>query len=400
MNSFSSIPLTIEKGWTFSDIIKNAMNAVTPSKYTIYFSQVLREELYIALKETFYEKKEFYVHEEFYPFLKETSFLQWCKNEKKIAIPNFGELSNDTVSFSFGEKRVKYNLENKSLSLAGEIQFLKKLAFIRRNRKKLEACIRFLKCHPPWALKIKDTEIAVSLTISEEKIKITQTEQELSVRDIKNSVKTLIDANRTTLMEKAKACPYYGDLTAMAIVSCVIENDAYITKSSLKKILRGLESSQKYSDSEYYKKLAFVSNEYIQIRIDALIGSGIITAQLKKGSYGDFHVLKSNKCATYFLQYSTNRRKKTFSDYTEADWAAYLKKNLQNRSAKTTQKTDREQMILLEKKGVVCMYPDLVSAFLYTKPSYWKDYIETMYSVEHGAEKKYWKYLHSLLSDD
>ena len=99
----------------------------------------------------------------------------------------------------------------------------------------MEACIRFLKCHPPWALKIKDTEIAVSLTISEEKIKITQTEQELSVRDIKNSVKTLIDANRTTLMEKAKACPYYGDLTAMAIVSCVIENDAYITKSSLKK---------------------------------------------------------------------------------------------------------------------------------------------------------------------
>lgn len=43
------------------------------------------------------------------------------------------------------------------------------------------------------------------------------------------------------------------------------------------------------------------------------------------------------------------------------------------------------------------MYPDLVKEFLKTKPKEWQIYIETMYSMAAGVEKKYWKFLRDMV---
>ena len=43
------------------------------------------------------------------------------------------------------------------------------------------------------------------------------------------------------------------------------------------------------------------------------------------------------------------------------------------------------------------MYPELTKEFLKTKPKEWQMYIETMYSMAAGVEKKYWKFLKDMV---
>ena len=57
------------------------------------------------------------------------------------------------------------------------------------------------------------------------------------------------------------------------------------------------------------------------------------------------------------------------------------------------------QMKLLEQKRVLSIYPDLVRQFLKGKPEHWKDFAFTMYSMETGIQKKYWKYVTGLFEE-
>lgn len=66
---------------------------------------------------------------------------------------------------------------------------------------------------------------------------------------------------------------------------------------------------------------------------------------------------------------------------------------------KLTKKEDQEQMKLLEQKRVLSIYPDLVRQFLKGKPEHWKDFAFTMYSMETGIQKKYWKYVTGLFEE-
>lgn len=51
----------------------------------------------------------------------------------------------------------------------------------------------------------------------------------------------------------------------------------------------------------------------------------------------------------------------------------------------------------MEHKSVIAVYPELVKEFLKTRPKEWQMYIETMYSMAAGVEKKYWKCLRDMV---
>lgn len=51
----------------------------------------------------------------------------------------------------------------------------------------------------------------------------------------------------------------------------------------------------------------------------------------------------------------------------------------------------------MEHKTVIAVHPELVKEFLKTKPKEWQVYIETMYAMAAGVEKKYWKFLKDMV---
>ena len=52
-------------------------------------------------------------------------------------------------------------------------------------------------------------------------------------------------------------------------------------------------------------------------------------------------------------------------------------------------------MQLLEHKNVILIHQEEVKAFLEQKPEEWYLYADTMYPVESGTQKKYWKQVKS-----
>lgn len=82
----------------------------------------------------------------------------------------------------------------------------------------------------------------------------------------------------------------------------------------------------------------------------------------------------------------------SYTDYRDIDWVKLIKKQID------VPKNDSEQPLILEQKNVVCMYPELVKEFAKDRPGFWRDYAETMYTVEEvGIRKKYWKMVKTLI---
>ena len=93
-----------------------------------------------------------------------------------------------------------------------------------------------------------------------------------------------------------------------------------------------------------------------------------------------------------------NLKKHLFSKFSGLEWVRYLEKvrGGDGKERKLTKKELQERMQLLEHKNVILIHPEEVKAFLKQKPEEWYLYADTMYSVESGTQKKYWKQVKSL----
>lgn len=188
----------------------------------------------------------------------------------------------------------------------------------------------------------------------------------------------------------------YGSLMAIDALRLIAQNERYITENAVVKNLRGMSQTLQsdIKDIENSGKYGLLTGEEVKKAVHILDNDGLIYKQEIEGTYGWFYILKLRDKAKDLLSIENKQEKKPFDEFTDLDWANYLEKfHTDGKERRLTNEQKQEQMTFFDHKAVAVLYPELTKEFLKTKPKEWQMYIETMYSMAAGVEKKYWKFL-------
>lgn len=199
---------------------------------------------------------------------------------------------------------------------------------------------------------------------------------------------------------KLRSLRSYGSLVAIDALKLIIKNEQYITENAVVKNLRGMMQTlqSRIDDVENSGKYGLLTTDEVQKAINILNDEKIIFRKEIEGTYGWFNILKPCDIAKDILSVAYRAEKKPFSEFSDLDWVNYLKKIKENGKESRLSKAKKEQQFtLLEHKAVIAVYPELVKEFLKVKSKEWQVYIETMYSMAAGVEKKYWKFLRDMV---
>jgi len=192
----------------------------------------------------------------------------------------------------------------------------------------------------------------------------------------------------------------FGNLLASDIYDLVCLND-YITESAIVKNLRGMKQTFQATikDVENSGKYGLLTNEEVERVYSQMKREKLISEKGIDGTYGEFYIVKPQPEGKLISEIHIEE-KKEYAKFLDTDWVSYMKKVISaGKERKPTKKEDQEQMKLLEQKRVLSIYPDLARQFLKGKPEHWKDFAFTMYSMETGIQKKYWKYVTGLFEE-
>lgn len=191
----------------------------------------------------------------------------------------------------------------------------------------------------------------------------------------------------------------YGSLMAIDALRLIAQNERYITENAVVKNLRGMSQTLQsdIKDIENSGKYGLLTGEGVKKTVHILDNDGLIYQQEIEGTYGWFYILKLRDKAKDLLSVENKQEKKPFGEFTDLDWVNYLEKfHADGKEPRLTNIQKNEQITFFEHKSVAILYPELVKEFLKTKPKEWQMYIETMYSMAAGVEKKYWKFLRDM----
>lgn len=192
----------------------------------------------------------------------------------------------------------------------------------------------------------------------------------------------------------------YGNLVAIDALRLIAKNEKYITENAVIKNMRGMSQTLQsdIEDIENSGKYGLLTGEEVKKAIHILDNDGLIYQQEIEGTYGWFYILKLRDSAKDLLSVENKQEKKLFGEFTDLDWVNYLEKfHVDGKEPRLTNIQKNEQITFFEHKSVAILYPELVKEFLTTKPKEWQMYIETMYSMAAGLEKKYWKFLRDMV---
>ena len=192
----------------------------------------------------------------------------------------------------------------------------------------------------------------------------------------------------------------YGSLVAIDALRIIAKNERYITEHAVVKNLRGMSQTLQsdIEDIENSGKYGLLTGEEVKKAIHILDNDGLIYQQEIEGTYGWFYILKLRDKAKDLLSIENKQKKKPFGEFTDIDWVNYLEKfHVDGKESRLTNEQKQEQMTFFDHKAVAVLYPELTKEFLKTKPKEWQMYIETMYSMAAGVEKKYWKFLKDMV---
>lgn len=192
----------------------------------------------------------------------------------------------------------------------------------------------------------------------------------------------------------------YGSLMAIDALRLIAQNERYITENAVVKNLRGMSQTLQsdIKDIENSGKYGLLTGEEVKKTVHILDNDGLIYQQEIEGTYGWFYILKLRDKAKDLLSVENKQEKKPFGEFTDLDWVNYLEKfHADGKEPRLTNIQKNEQITFFEHKSVAILYPELVKEFLKTKPKEWQMYIETMYSMAAGVEKKYWKFLKDMV---
>ena len=192
----------------------------------------------------------------------------------------------------------------------------------------------------------------------------------------------------------------YGSLVAIDALRLIAKNEKYITENAVVKNLRGMSQTLQsdIKDIENSEKYGLLTGDEVGKAVHILDNDGLIYKQEIEGTYGWFYILKLRDKAKDLLSIENKQEKKPFSEFTDLDWVNYLEKfHIDGKEPRLTNIQKNDQITFFEHKSVAILYPELVKEFLRTKPKEWQMYIETMYSMAAGVEKKYWKFLRDMV---
>lgn len=254
--------------------------------------------------------------------------------------------------------------------------------------------------------KIKTNEMEISVLFSDNERRVLKLGGESGVRLAAASVKKWYKETEEEIQkaeEKRKqeedlrlmSSPVYGNFLVWHILDFVKKNEQYVTAPATVKNLRGQVQTFKgnLQSSTGSGKYSLLTAEEISGMIDRLLKLKLLKEREYKGTYGRFKTLQVTEDGKRFLKLPQKIRENLkFQKYNDLDWMVYLKKiTNEKKESKMSDEQITCQMELLEHKNVVILYPDLVKTFLLMKPESWKVYADTMYMIETGTEKKYWK---------
>lgn len=218
---------------------------------------------------------------------------------------------------------------------------------------------------------------------------------------IEKEIAAAQEVRRKKLETNIKSLPFAGDFLAYHIAEFVSKNEKYITAAAAVKNLRGQTQSFSGSieDTEASGKYAMVPLDDVDKKVKDLIRYDIFSEREYKGTFGRFNTVKLTAFGRDFLDsfplFSSHGT--SFSDFSDAEWREWMEKvRREGKERKLTKAQVQEQMGLLEHPNVVILYPDLVKEFVAKKPEEWKLYVDTMYAMETGIKKKYWKLVKGL----
>lgn len=195
---------------------------------------------------------------------------------------------------------------------------------------------------------------------------------------------------------KLRSLQSYGSLVAIDALRLIAKNEKYITENAVVKNLRGMRQTLQsdIEDIENSGKYGLLTGEEVKKAVHTLDNDGLIYQQEIEGTYGWFYILKLRDKAKDLLSIENKQKKKPFGEFTDIDWVNYLEKfHVDGKESRLTNIQKNDQITFFEHKSVAILYPELTKEFLKTKPKEWQMYIETMYSMAAGVEKKYWKAL-------
>lgn len=200
--------------------------------------------------------------------------------------------------------------------------------------------------------------------------------------------------------DKIRILKSYSNLLCIDVLRVIAKNERYITETAVVKNLRGMAQtlSSNVEDIENSGKYEILTNEEVEAAVRQLLRDKLIYEKDLKGTYGHFDILKLEDKASEIFATPFKEESKSFTSFTDLDWVNYLKKIKESGKEPRLSKAKKEQQLtLLEHKSVIAVYPELVKEFLKTRPKEWQMYIETMYSMAAGVEKKYWKCLRDMV---
>lgn len=195
---------------------------------------------------------------------------------------------------------------------------------------------------------------------------------------------------------KLRSLQSYRSLVAIDALRLIAKNEKYITENAVVKNLRGMRQTLQsdIEDIENSGKYGLLTGEEVKKAVHTLDNDGLIYQQEIEGTYGWFYILKLRDKAKDLLSIENKQKKKPFGEFTDIDWVNYLEKfHVDGKESRLTNIQKNDQITFFEHKSVAILYPELTKEFLKTKPKEWQMYIETMYSMAAGVEKKYWKAL-------
>lgn len=405
------------------DIRNNVKKILSSRKTEVRMSdegrQFLQRKTYLLLKKF----NGMSVCPEFLKIVDETDFFEYmnflkhnhakeCQN--KIRISNIQLMRGTVLKYQVFGQEVLYNLKEDSISIPDEtLSKLKKLAsFENDHRASIKKCLKIVEKigHPRYRVEENeqgDFDIRVCALIRNKYVEQMFLAEEFSPANLrrwhKEKEKELEkeeEEQERKNMERAKSLRSFGNLLASDIYDLVCLND-YITESAIIKNLRGMRQSLQATikDVNNSARYVYLTNDEVEEVYYLMKHENLIYEKSIDGTYGKFYIVKPYPDGK-LLSYPPVEERKGFSSFLDTDWILYMKKVADTgKERRMTKKEEQEQMKLLEQKRVICIYPELVKQFLRRKPEYWKDFAFTMYSMETGIQKKYWKYVIGLFEE-
>lgn len=405
------------------DIRDNVKKIMSSRKAEVSMSdegrQFLQRKTYLLLKKL----KGMSVCPEFLKIVDESDFFAYMNFLKhnhakecqdRIRISNIQLMRRTVLKYQVFGQEVLYNLKEDSISFPDEtLSKLKNLAsFENAHRASIKSCLKIAEKigHPQY--RVAENEqgefgIQVCALIRKKNIEQMFLPEEFSPANLRRwykekekEIETEEREQEYQNIEHAKSLKSFGNLLASDIYELVCSND-YITESAIVKNMRGMTQTLQATikDVGNSGRYVYLTNDEVEKIYSLMIHENLIYERAIDGTYGRFYKVKPRPEGK-LLSCAPVIEKKPFSNFLDTDWVLYMKKVADTgKERRMTKKEEQEQMKLLEQKRVICIYPELVKQFLRRKPEYWKDFAFTMYSMETGIQKKYWKYVIGLFEE-